>query len=170
LVWRTAAQWQKTIFPTSKQFFFPSFAIALRFSIRKYRSCAQTWISVYSTFSCWEHIANSLGKIISQRSAFALRSSAPALAAGMPRQDHVYKPTDESFRFRNKKIDEIRCILDSTENPRSFEKYPTHLKKQKYGLKKKGFRVAGKFLRARRFWAFLLLHLHLCSFLLYLAG
>ena len=42
-----------------------------------------------------------------------------------PRQDHVYKTTDESFRFHNKNFDEIRCKLDSTENPRSFEKYPT---------------------------------------------
>jgi len=43
----------------------------------------------------------------------------------LPHQDHVYKTTDESFRFHNKKIDEIRCKLDATENPRSFEKYPT---------------------------------------------
>jgi len=48
-----------------------------------------------------------------------------ALAAGLPRQDHVYKTSDESFRFRNKNVDEMRCKLDSTENPRSFEKYPT---------------------------------------------
>jgi len=66
-----------------------------------------------------------LGKIISYRSAFAFRSSAPALAAGLPSQDHVYKITDESFRFHNKNFDEIRCKLDSTENPRSFEIYPT---------------------------------------------
>ena len=39
--------------------------------------------------------------------------------------DHVYKTTDESFRFHNKNFDEMRCKLDSTENPRSFEKYPT---------------------------------------------
>jgi len=70
-----------------------------------------------------EHIANSLGKIISQRSAFAFRNPARALAAGLPRQDHVSKTTDESFR--NKKFDEMRCKLDSTENLRSFEKYPT---------------------------------------------
>jgi len=47
------------------------------------------------------------------------------LAAGLPRQDHVYKTTDESFHFHNKNFDEIRCKLDSTENPRPFEKYPT---------------------------------------------
>jgi len=83
---------------------------------------AQTWISVSSTFLHWEHIGYALGKIISYRSAFAFRSSARALAAGLPRQDHVYKTTDESFRFHNKNLDEIRCKLDSTENPRSFEK------------------------------------------------
>ena len=37
----------------------------------------------------------------------------------------VYKTTDESFRFHNKNFDEMRCKLDFTENPRSFEKYPT---------------------------------------------
>ena len=31
--------------------------------------------------------------------------------------------TVESFRFHNKKFDEMRCKLDSTEIPRSFEKY-----------------------------------------------
>jgi len=57
--------------------------------------------------------------------ALAFRSLARALAAGLLRQDHVYKTTDESFRFHNKKFDEMRCKLDSTENLRSFEKYPT---------------------------------------------
>jgi len=52
-------------------------------------------------------------------------SPARALAAGLRRQDQVYKTTDELFRLHNKKIDEMRCKLDSSENPRSFEKYPT---------------------------------------------
>ena len=56
---------------------------------------------------------------------FASRSRARALAAGLPRQDHVYSTTDESFRFHNKNFDEMRGKLDATENPRSFEKYPT---------------------------------------------
>jgi len=46
------------------------------------------------------------------RSAFAFRSPARALAAGLPRQDHFQKTTDESFRFQNKKFDEMRCKLD----------------------------------------------------------
>jgi len=66
------------------------------------------------------------------RSAFAFRSSARAQATGLPHQDHVYKTTDETIRFHNKIFDEIHCKLDSTENPRSFEQYPTvgqpHLK------------------------------------------
>ena len=37
-----SAQWQNPIFLTSKHVFPPDFAIALRFSKRKYRSCAQT--------------------------------------------------------------------------------------------------------------------------------
>jgi 2-methylcitrate dehydratase PrpD len=55
----------------------------------------------------------------------SFRGPARALAAGLRRQDHVYNTTDEWFRLHNKKIDEMRCKLDSTENPRSFEKYPT---------------------------------------------
>ena len=52
-------------------------------------------------------------------------SNSRALAEGMPRQDHVYKTAGESVRFHNKKIDEIRGKMDSTENLSSFEKYPT---------------------------------------------
>ena len=43
-------------------------------------------------------------------------SPARALAACLPRQDHVYSTTAESFRFHNKNFDEMRCKLDSTEN------------------------------------------------------
>jgi len=43
----------------------PDFAVAQRLSKCKYRSCAQTYISVSSTFWYLERIANSLGKIIS---------------------------------------------------------------------------------------------------------
>ena len=60
-----------------------------------------------------------------KRSAFAFRSLARAPAACLPCQDHVYSTTDELFRFHNKKINGMRCKLDSTENPSSFEKYPT---------------------------------------------
>jgi len=57
--------------------------------------------------------------------AFAFRSPARALAAGLPRQDYVYSTTDESFRFHNQNFDEMCCKMDSTENPRSFDKYLT---------------------------------------------
>ena len=84
-----------------------------------------TDLEIQSTFCYLEHIANLLEKIISKRLAFVFRSPARELAAGVLRQDHVYKTTDESFHFHNKQIDEMRCKLDSTENLRSFEKYPT---------------------------------------------
>jgi len=64
--------------------------------------------------------------ILGTYSKFARKNEfSKALAAGLPRQDHVYSTTDESFHFRfhNKNFDEIRCNLDSTENPHSFEKY-----------------------------------------------
>jgi len=60
-----------------------------------------------------------------QRSAFAFRSPARVLAAGLSRQDHVHRTTNESFRFHNKKIDEMPCKLNSAENLRPFDKYPT---------------------------------------------
>jgi len=59
------------------------------------------------------------------RSAFASRRHARALTAGFLRQNHVYITTDELFRFRNDEFDEMPCKLDSSENQRSFEKYPT---------------------------------------------
>jgi len=65
------------------------FGIAQRFSFRKYPKSAQNQISVSSTFLHEEHRANSLGHLISKRSAFAFHSLARALAAGLPRQDHV---------------------------------------------------------------------------------
>ena len=37
----------------------------------------------------------------------------------------LFGTTIELFRFHNRKIDEMRCKLDSTENACSFEKYPT---------------------------------------------
>jgi len=60
--------------------------------------------------------------MIFYRLAFAFRSPARALAAGLPRRDHVYGTTDESFRFYDNFFDEMRCKLDSTKNARSFDK------------------------------------------------
>ena len=39
-----------------------------------------------------------------------IRSPARALAASLPRQDHVYKTTDESFRFTTKKS--MKCVVN----------------------------------------------------------
>jgi len=70
-------------------------------------------------------MVDSLWKIIFWRSAFASRSSARALAAGLPRHNHVNIATDVLFRFHNNEVDEVPCKLDATESPCSFEKYPT---------------------------------------------
>jgi hypothetical protein len=53
---------------------------------------------------------------------FASRSPVQALAAGLPRQDHVYITTNGLLRFHNDEFDEMPCKLNSTENPFSFEK------------------------------------------------
>jgi len=46
------------------------------------------------------------------------------LSCQTPQFCYKNSTTDESFRFHNQRFDEMRCKLDSTENPRSFEKYP----------------------------------------------
>jgi len=45
--------------------------------------------------------------MISQRPAFAFCYPARVLAAGLPRQDHVYSSTDKLLRFHNKNFDEM---------------------------------------------------------------
>jgi len=47
----------------------------------------------------------------------------------LPRQYHVYITTDETFFFHKKKFNEMPCKLDSTKNPRLFEKYQITLMK-----------------------------------------
>jgi len=84
------------------------------------------YILILGTYSKFTRKINFLAPgVCFPQPAFAFRSPARALAAGLPRQDHVCSTTDESFRFHTKKIDEMRCKLDSNENPRSLEKYPT---------------------------------------------
>jgi len=51
----------------------------------------------------------------------------------LPHQDHVYKTTDESFRFHNKKIDEIRCKLELRIRVRSRCTQPHHYRDRKCG-------------------------------------
>jgi len=70
-------------------------------------------------------MANSRAKIKCYHSAFASRRRARALAAYLPRQDHVDITTCRSFRFHNNKFDEITCKMDSKENPHPFKKYST---------------------------------------------
>jgi len=50
------------------------------------------------------------------------RSPARVLAAGLPRQDHVWIPVDELFCFHKNEFDEISCKLEYTENLRSLKK------------------------------------------------
>jgi hypothetical protein len=70
-------------------------------------------------------ILETYGKFARKNNFLALSICFPL--TGVPRQDHVYITTDESFRFHKNKLDEMPCTLDSTENQRrrSFEKYPT---------------------------------------------
>ena len=124
-VWRTAAQWQNPICPALKNFFFLEVATAHWFSKRKSQSCAKTYISVSSTFRYSEHIANLLEKKIPS----ALRLLSTALLERWPLVCRV-KITftvlpKNHFVSTTKKMDEMRCKLDSTENLRSFEEYPT---------------------------------------------
>jgi len=67
------------------------------------------------------------GKIKRQRLTFAFRSPAPALAASLPHQDHIWITADQLpvVRFHKIEPDEMLCQLDFTENLLSFEKYPT---------------------------------------------
>jgi len=92
-----AVQWQNPIFPASKHVFPPEFchcAAGLQTQVPKL--CTDLDLSFLYILIC-EHIASSLGKIISQRSAFAFCSPARALAISFPRQDYVYKTFLESF-------------------------------------------------------------------------
>jgi len=57
-------------------------------------------------------IANSLGKMIFCRPAFAFRSPARALAAGLPRQNHVYRTTNESFFCTSKNLMNSGCVVN----------------------------------------------------------
>ena len=96
-----------------------------------YRSNAQTCIRFSSTFWYWEHMANSYGKIKCQRSAFASRNS-QAMAAGLPRQVHVWITTKQLVRFNKNQFDEIFCKLDTSKKAAgvcSFEQKPTLLLK-----------------------------------------
>jgi len=109
-------------FPAGETCFFPEVATVQRFSLRKYTKSVQTYIPVCSAFGYWEHIENSFGLVIFERSTFPSRSPARALAAGLPHQDHISITTDELYCFHNDEFDELPCKLDSTENLRSFEK------------------------------------------------
>jgi len=64
-------------------------------------------------------------KIQCERSVFASRSHARALAAGLPRQDHDWIPTKQLVRFHKKSSMKCFCKLDVIENARSIKPNPT---------------------------------------------
>ena len=97
-------------------------------SLCKYRSHAKTYIRLFSIYGYQEHIPNSSGKIKCQRSAFAFRNPARAMAAALTRQDDVWITTKQLVRFHKIEFDEMLCKLDSSEYARSFEQTKPCLK------------------------------------------
>jgi len=51
-----------------------------------------------------------------------------AVAAGLPRQDHVRITANHFVRFHNDEFDKMLCKLDSTEFATSFEQIQSCLK------------------------------------------
>ena len=112
---RTAAQCQMPIFPASNTRFFSKVA----------KLCTDLDLSLLYTYSKFARKNNvlALGVCFPQPCSSAGRrdnvvywktkrkiSDDLQLAADF----HVYKTTDESFRFHSQKFDEMRCKLDST--------------------------------------------------------
>ena len=124
-VWRTATQRplpeKKTYFDAGKIGIFHCAAV-LQTQVPKL--CTDLDLSLLHILTLGAY-----GKFARKSNFLALgicfRSLDRVMVAGLPRQDHVYKTTDKSFRLHNKNFDEMRCKLDSTENQRSIEKYPT---------------------------------------------
>ena len=119
---RTAAQWQNPIFHASKHVFFRKSPLRIGSPNAStevvHRARSQSPLhSESGTYSRFVRNINFL--------ALGVCFPQPCLSAGRRHQDHVYKTTEESLSFHNKIFDEMCCKLDSTENPRSFEKYPT---------------------------------------------
>jgi len=56
---------------------------------------------------------------------FSSRRHALALAADLLRQNHLYITTDQFFRLNKNESDEMPRKLNSIENPRALEKFPT---------------------------------------------
>jgi len=139
-VWSAAAQWQnpkkKTCFDVGKIGFCLCAAV-LRTQVPTLSTSLDLgllYILISGTYSKFarKNIFLSLGVCFPQ-----LRSSAGRRFAASRRSRVQYY--NEAFRFHNKNFDEIRCKLDSTENPLSFEKYSNtqpHLEvNQKYQYK-----------------------------------
>jgi len=106
---RTAAQ-QNPIFPLLKHVFFPG--------SRHCASDLQTQVPMLCTdlniSLLYILILGTYGTFARKKYFLALsvcfQSPARALAAGLPRQDHVYKTTIESFRLHNK--NSMKCVVN----------------------------------------------------------
>jgi len=70
--------------------------------------------------------------------ALGVSFAQPCSSAGhtIPAYRSHLDTTIQLVRFHKKQIDEMRCKLDSTENPRSFEKYPTLKAQNDFSRKK----------------------------------
>jgi len=97
-----------------------------RHSFCMYRSCAQTWMRLSSTFWYSEHIANSSGKTKKKcqgKHTLGVCFAPPCSSAG-----HMFAAPRSRFNFywriiRFHKIgsDKMSSKMDATENPGSFE-------------------------------------------------
>jgi len=121
---RTAAQCQMPIFFCRRNtFFFGSLHCAAVLFSQVPKLCTELdlsllYILTLGTYSKFTRKNNflALGVCFPQPCSCAGRRFATTRSR--------YNTTDESFRFHNNNFDEMRCKLDSIENPRSFEKYP----------------------------------------------
>jgi len=112
-------------FLRAKHVFFSEVVIAHRFSFRMYpEKCTELdlslfYIVVLGTYSkfAWEN--DFLAPVVCFPQPCS--SAGRRFATSRSRLQNYRR----IFRFHNQNFDEMRCKLDSTENPRSFEKYPT---------------------------------------------
>jgi len=80
------------------------------------------YISMWETYSKLVR-KNSIPTL--RAAAFASRSHARAMSAGLPRHDHVSIPTEQLVRFYKNEFDEVLCKLNSTAYTCSFKPNPT---------------------------------------------
>jgi hypothetical protein len=122
---RTASQWQNPIFPASKHVFFLGSrhcASVLQTQVQKLCTDLNLRLLYILIFGTYDKFAR-------ENHFLALGVCFPQPCSGAGRRFAASRSRLQNYRrivlFLEHKIDEMRCKLDSTENPRSFEKYPT---------------------------------------------